>query len=137
MLHYTSDSAGKQGPCKGKRVRGKDKIRQHVLTVMVAITFDSESQPCLSESKRQINIVIHNFKLNWSCFYSLCVLFWPIPSAIRVTTATKSIAGEISELTAVPASPFCFFLQNGQAVRQWSKTYKKTAVINQHDKTPD
>lgn len=104
---------------------------------MVAITFDSKSQPCLSESKRQINNVIHNFKLNGLAFVPLCVLVRPIPAAIRVTKATQSIAGEISELTAVPASPFCFFLQNGQAVRQWSKAYKKTAVINKHDKTPE
>lgn len=29
----------------------------------------------------------------------------------------------------------CFFLQNGQGVKQWSKTHKKTAVINKHNKT--
>lgn len=104
---------------------------------MATVTFDFKSGPCQSESKRQINIVIHNFKLNWSCFYSLYVLFWPIPSAIRVTKATQSIAGEISELTAIPSSPFCFFLQNGQAAGQWSKTYKKTAAINKHDKIQD
>lgn len=75
---------------------------------MVVITFDSKSQPCLSESKRQINNVIHNFKLNDLAFGPLCVIIRPIPAAIPVTKATQSIAGETSELTAVPASPFLF-----------------------------
>ena len=31
--------------------------------------------------------------------------------------------------------PFSSLLQNGQGVKQWSKTHKKTAVINKHNKT--
>lgn len=89
---------------KGQRQRLKKK-KQPIVTVMAAITSESELHPCLSQSKRRINIVIHNFKLNRSCFYSLCVLFSPIQSAIRVTNATQSIVGEISELTAASLPP--------------------------------
>lgn len=68
--------------------------------------------------------------------------FWAIQSAVAVTNASQSIVGEISELTSGMfffflslSPPFVFFLQNGQGVKQWSKTHKKTAVINKHNKT--
>lgn len=42
----------------------------------------------------------------------------------------------INKWSGVFFSPsLCFFLQNGQGVKQWSKTHKKTAVINKHNKT--
>lgn len=57
-------------------MRKKSK-NQQVLTVMVTIAFDSKSQPCLSESKSQINIVIHNFKLNGLAFIPSVFSFGP------------------------------------------------------------
>lgn len=132
---------------KGRRWRGLEE-KQHVVTVMVPITSDSELLSCLSKRKRQINIVIRNFRLNSTCFYCLHVLFWAIQSAVTVTNASQSIVGEISELTSgvfspplpsppllAPHPPFVSPLQNGQGVKQWSKTHKKTAVINKHNKT--
>lgn len=97
----------------------------------------------LSKKKRQINIVIHNSRLNSPCFYCFHVLLWAIQCAVTVTNASQSIVGEISELTSGMVgffhTPFAFPspLQNGQGVKQWSKTHKKTAVINKHNKNPD
>ena len=90
----------------------EDNKKRHVVTVLVPITFDSESLSCLSKKKRQINIVIHNFRLNSPCFYCLHVLFWAIQSAVTVTNASQSIVGEISELTSgmffFPSLPLFF-----------------------------
>jgi len=78
----------------------------------------------LSKKERQINIVIHNFRLNSPCFYCLCVLFRAIQSAVTVTNTSQSIAGEISELTSgmfFSSPPFGFSSKMG---REWSNGAK-------------
>lgn len=92
------------------------------MAVKVAITFESESQPSLSESKRCISNVIPNFKWTRSCFYSVCVEFWLIQSAIRVTNTTQSIVGEISKLTDISLLPP--FVSSFKMDRQWSNGAK-------------
>lgn len=124
------------------------------------------------EKKRQINIVIRSFRLNTTRFYCHSVFagvfffscfFGAIQSAVTVTNASQSIAGEISKLTTRMSRLVFFFflllfpfflphpninaatsppiylhphrLQNGQRVKQWSRAHKKTAVINKHNKT--
>lgn len=82
--------------------------------------------PALSKKKRQINIVIHNFRLNPPCFYCFHVLFfWAIQSAVTVTNASESIAGEISELTSGMlfffSLPFVFSSKMG---KEWSNGAK-------------
>lgn len=95
--------------------------------------------PALSKKKRQINIVIHNFRLNPPCFYCFHVLF--LGYSIRRNSDKRIWIDcwwdqRINKWNAFFfLSPLCFFLQNGQGVKQWSKTHKKTAVINKHNKT--
>lgn len=109
---------------KSERQR-RVKKNKHVVTVIVSITFDSESLSCLSKRKRQINIVIHNFRLNSPCFNCLHVLFWAIQSAVTVTNASQSIVGEISELTS--GVGFFFpppFVSSSKMDREWSNGAK-------------
>lgn len=139
-LYHTTDRGknrcrhrhGKQWKAEGRQEK------QHVVTVIVSITFDSELLSCLSERKRQINIVIHNFRLNSSCFYCLYVSFWG-HSICRNSDKRISIDcwwdHRISKWSVFFPPSLCFFLQNGQGVKQWSKAHKKTAVINKHNKT--
>lgn len=123
----------------------KRQEKWNVTTVIVPITFHSESLSC-PVKKEKANQYCHSqlqIKPTFYCFHVLFFFFWGgeggVQSAVTVTNASESIVGEISELTSGMLffpSPLCsFFLQNGQGVKQWSKTHKKTAVINKHNKT--
>lgn len=118
MLYYTPNPAGE----RERECETKIRQKQHIVAVTVAITFESESEPSLSESKRWASNVIPNFKWTCSCFYSVCVQFWLIQSAMRVTNTTQSIVGEISKLTAIFLPPP--FVSSFKMDRQWSNGAK-------------
>lgn len=102
-----------------KRVKDRGETRPLYSPLPLILT----CYPALSKTKRQINIVIHNFRLNSPCFYCLHVLFWAIQSAVTVTNASQSIAGEISELTS---GMFFFppFVFSSKMDREWSNGAK-------------
>lgn len=143
---------------------------------MVPIPSDSHLLPCLSKRRRggekeanqychlQLQIKHHPLLLPpcfCCCLFFLVVFFGAIQSAVTVTNASQSIAGEISKLTTRVSRLLFFFssssssscptptstalpvplhlrphrLQNGQRAKQWSRAHKKTAVINKHNKT--
>lgn len=117
---------------------------QHVVTVIVTITFDSEQLSCPVREKRQINIVIHNFRLNSLLLLPLCSFLGHsicrnsdkrIPIDCWWDQRINKWNGFCFFIFFLPPPSLCFILQNGQRVKQWSKAHKKTAVINKHNKT--
>ena len=81
----------KEGEVVGNSGKVRATWKQYVLTVIVAITFPFAiaNQPC-QKRKRQINIVIHNFRLNSVCFFTPTRSFC---GAERATAASQSMAG--------------------------------------------
>ena len=135
--HVTPQTERRQTHRRKTRKREKDEAeteeKRHVSTVIVPITWDSESLFCpVTKKQRQINIVIHNSRLNSPHFYCLHVLLWAIRCAVTVTNASQSIVGEISELTsgiffffALPLS-FSFFFSSlsSKMGKEWSNGAK-------------
>lgn len=112
--------------------------KQHVVTVIVPITFDSESLSC-PVKKEKANQYCHS-----QLQIKLSLLLLPPCSFLGHSicrNSDKRISIDcwwdqrINKWNVFFSPSLCFFLQNGQGVKQWSKTHKKTAVINKHNKT--
>lgn len=139
MLYHTTDRGNKLTHT-WKRAKRQRESRE-TACCDTYITFDSELLSCLSKRQRQINIVIHNSRLNSLFLLPPCSFLGHSicrnsdnPISIDCWWDQGELTSGVFWFFCVPPS-LCFFLQNGQGVKQWSKTHKKTAVINKHNKT--
>lgn len=139
IYHTTDKRNSRYGQRHGKAEKREEK--QHVVTVIIPITFDSESPSC-PVKREKANQYCHS-----QLQIKLSLLLLPLCSFLGHSicrNSDKHISIDcwwdqrINKWNAffflfLPS--LCFFLQNGQGVKQWSKTHKKTAVINKHNKT--